>query len=66
MALNFLKKEIANKKRKADEMLPPPAANGKEWVTRGDIERQRESEYLAEQAKLEDARRAVRLRGVKI
>jgi pre-mRNA-splicing factor 18 len=57
MALNFLKKEINNKKRKAEEMLPPAAAKGSQWVTRGELEKKREMEYMAEQAKLEEERR---------
>lgn len=60
MALNFLKKEINNKKRKADEMLPASAGNGSHWTTRGDLERERERAYMAEQAKLEQERKAVR------
>lgn len=64
MALQFLKKEINNKKRKNDEMLPPTPEKSAQWVTRGDLEKEREKAYLAEQAKIEEERRAVRSFGV--
>lgn len=60
MALNFLRKEINNKKRKAEEMNSPVTGNGSQWVTRGQLEKQREAAYLEEQAKLESERKAVR------
>lgn len=60
MALNFLKKEINQKKRKAEDMLPPSTDKSSAWVTRGDLEREREKAYLAEQSKLEEERRIVR------
>lgn len=63
MALNFLKKELNNKKRKADEMLPASTDKASSWTTRGDLERQRERAYLEEQAKLEQERKAVRRNG---
>jgi hypothetical protein len=66
MALNFLKNEINNKKRKAEAMLPPPSSSNGPWVTRGDLEKERERAYLEEQAKIEEARQAVRLKKAQI
>lgn len=61
MALNFLKKEINSKKRKVDEISPAPTDKPSSWVTRGELEREREKAYVAEQAKIDAEHRAVRL-----
>jgi len=59
MALNFLKKELNSKKRKAEEMLPASTEKDSKWVTRGDLERERERAYKEEQAKIDRERREV-------